>query len=163
MPAPRAASVPAKKPRVPPGPELPPSWQPRFLAFYRTHGGAHRAAEAAGVSHETVRRYRHADPAFDQACIDAREYFADQTEERMLASAERSDNPAGYIVRLKALRPAEYIERHAISSLSVNVTAELSGPDAAHLLATMLASATAPTTTLFQRALPATIDGTPPP
>jgi hypothetical protein len=122
------------------GPALPADWQARFLAAYKQLGGVHLAAEAASIHPETVRRYRHADPAFDAACLDAREFYADTLERDLIASAERSDNPVGYIVRLKALRPAEYIEKHAVMSL--NVHADLPSADAAQLLRDMLGTLT---------------------
>ena len=72
--------------------------------------------------------------------LDAREFYADTLERDLIASAERSDNPVGYIVRLKALRPAEYIEKHAVMSL--NVHADLPSADAAQLLRDMLGTLT---------------------
>lgn len=129
MPRP-VVTVPAKK-----GPELPRDWQATFLEAYRTRGGLWRAAKAAGVCHETVRRYRNADPVFDEQVKDAREEYADQLEERMIDSAERSDNPAGFIVRLKALRPQEYIEKHAV--MNFTVTTELDSADGARVLQEM--------------------------
>ena len=129
---PSRVSMPARKP----GPQLPKDWQARFLQAYRTRGGIHRAAEAASVSHEAVRMERHRNPAFDQAVLEAREYYADLVEEAMVASADRSDNPAGFIVRLKALRPQEYIEKHAV--MNVTVTTELDAADGAAFLRDML-------------------------
>ena len=142
-------SVPAKK-----GPELPRDWQAKFLEAYRTKGGLWRAAKAVGICHETVRRYRNADPAFDEAVRDAREEFADHLEERMIDSAERSDNPAGFIVRLKALRPQEYIEKHAV--MNVTVTTELDAADGAAFLRDMLGALRPSTQALLgdQAALP---------
>lgn len=159
---PTVVSVPPSKP----GPALPSNWQATFLAYYREHGGLHRAAEAADVSHETVRRYREREPAFDQAIRDAREYHADLTEERLVASAERSDNPVGFIVRLKALRPEQYIEKHAVMNLTVS--AELTAIDGAHLLSQMLTHLRPPTQTLLETGsrppalAPASDDSAPP-
>jgi hypothetical protein len=132
FPPPSRVSLPARKP----GPQLPHDWRERFLEAYRTRGGLHRAAEAASVSHEAVRMERHRDPAFDQQVLAAREYYADLVEEAMLASADRSDNPAGFIVRLKALRPHEYIEKHAVMNFTVSTTLE--PDDGAQLLREML-------------------------
>ena len=132
---------------------LPKAWRERFLHAYRTRGGVHRAAETAGVHPETVRLERHRDPAFDQQVLEAREYYADLVEETMLASADRSDNPVGFIVRLKALRPDQYIERHAV--MSVNLSAELPGPDAAALLRAMLSALTDSSRALLSTGPPA--------
>jgi len=142
---PPVATVPAKKRS---GQELPTAWRAKFLAHYREHGGLWRSAEAADVSHETVRRHRAADPEFDQQVCDARQVYADRIEERMIDSAERSDNPAGFIVRLKALRPHEYIEKHAV--LNLNVTTELDPADGLRLLRAMYADASPETQALIQ-------------
>jgi hypothetical protein len=150
FPAPSLASSPPPKK---PGPQLPKDWQARFLHAYRSRGGLHRAAEAASVHPETVRQERLRNPAFDQQVLAAREYYADLVEETMLASADRSDNPVGFIVRLKALRPTEYIERHAV--MSVSLSAELPGHDAAELLRAMLGTLTDSSRTLLSSGPPA--------
>src|SRR5678816_3007149 len=119
MPPPPVETVPSRKRRGVTGPAIPADWQGRLLEYYRTHGGLHRAAEAASVSLETVRRHRHANPAFDAAVREAREYYADLVEERMMAIGERRDDVTASIVRLKALRPQEYIEKHAVMNVTV--------------------------------------------
>jgi len=131
MPPPVVTPHPLKR-----GPAMPEDWRARFLEAYRTIGGIWRSAEAAGIHPETVRRARHADPEFNQAVVDAREFYADRLEERMLESAERSDNPAGFIVRLKALRPHEYIEKHAV--MNFTVTTELGAEEGLAVLREML-------------------------
>jgi hypothetical protein len=83
-----------------------------------------------------VRIERDRNPEFDAACHDARQYFADTVEENMLASADKHGNPVGYIVRLKALRPNEYIEKHAV--VNMNLSGQLNPDDAARLLGAML-------------------------
>jgi hypothetical protein len=129
------------------GPALSEGWQARFLEHYRTVGGIWRSAELAGIHPETVRRYRHEDPVFDQAVRDAREAYADRLEEMMIASADRSDNPAGFIVRLKALRPSEYIEKHAI--MSISLTGTLGEIDGAAVLRAIVGDPGAPTQQLL--------------
>jgi hypothetical protein len=144
----------AQKERVcSPGPPIPAQWRERYLDHVRLHGHYALAARAAGISQETARRERVANPAFDSDCREAREEAADRVEIKMLESAERSDNPAGFIVRLKALRPHEYIEKHAVVNL--NMTAELPGVDVVQVLQTMLGHLTEPTRLLLaQGALP---------
>jgi len=130
------------------GPALPRAWQARFVSAYKKLGGVHLAAEAASVSHDTVLRYRQADPAFDQACADAREFYADTLEVNMIASAERSDNPVPWIVRLKALRPHLYVEKHAVMNFSVST--ELASADGLEALQAMFATMRPSTQALIQ-------------
>ena len=130
-----------------PGPQLPTDWQTRFLRYYREHGGLWRAAEAAGVSYDTAQSWRQSDPAFGQAVQDAKQSYADSLEQRMIAQAEASGNPVGYIVRLKALRPNEYIEKHAV--VNFNLQAEIPGVDVVSVLHTMLGHLTEPTRALL--------------
>jgi len=130
------------------GPALPSRWQDRFVAAYKKLGGIHLAAEAASISPETVRRYRASDPDFDQACTDAREFYADTLEVNMIASAERSDNPVPWIVRLKALRPHLYVEKHAVMNFSVST--ELESADGLEALQMMFATMRPNTQALIQ-------------
>lgn len=102
----------------------------------RTGRGLYRAAEAAGVHGRTISRERERDPAFNDAVLDALQYHADVLEEAMETQAEKTGNPVGYIVRLKALRPAQYIEKHAVMNL--NVTANVEGADAMALLSQLV-------------------------
>jgi len=119
-----------------PGPPLPEGWQETFLAHLETKGTYALACKRTGVSDETVRKYRHADPAFDERCRWAREVFADTVEEKLLELGERSDDPVPSIVMLKKLRPHEYIERHAV--MSFNVSTSLTPEDGLAVLREML-------------------------
>jgi hypothetical protein len=130
-----------------PGPPIPTEWRDRYLAHVRQHGHYALAAQVAGISQETARRERVANPAFDEACREAREEAADRIEIKMLESAERSDNPVGFIVRLKALRPHEYIEKNV--TVSMNMTAEVPGVDVVAVLQQMLGHLTEPTRELL--------------
>lgn len=129
-----------------PGPPLPADWRERYLEGIRKTGNYYKPAWAIGISPKTAQRERANDPAFDDACREAREIAADDLEDRMVAGAEASGNPAGFIVRLKALRPAEYIEKHAITTLNATIDLNtLPVADATALLKQML-GATTPTT-----------------
>jgi hypothetical protein len=64
----------------------------------------------------------------------------------------RGKNPVPHIVRLKALRPAEYIERRLEASISVTATAQITGDEAKALLQDMLESATPMTRAMLGRA-----------
>jgi len=110
------------------------------VAKVREHGGLCLAAEQAGVDVRTVQRLRASDPAFDERVTTARELYADTLEHEMVDQARQRGNPVGYIVRLKALRPEDYIERHKIMSLNVNVDA--TPDDAPGLLRAMLGDVT---------------------
>ena len=54
-----------------------------------------------------------------------------------------SGNPVPHIVRLKALRPTEYIEKRAV--LSVSTTAQITQEEGRRLLTAMLSQATSAT------------------
>ena len=79
-----------------------------LLEAYRTRGGVHRAAAAAGVHPETVRQERHRDPAFDQQVLEAaRVLRRDLVRKRPCSPAPSGlNNPVGFIVRrLESLAP----------------------------------------------------------
>mgnify|MGYP000060525845 CR=1 FL=1 len=136
------AEIPASaRPKRKPGPSTPPNWKVRYVELIREHGHFHRTARMVGVDPSTAYRERDLDPEFERQCQDARQEYADQIEHRMIESAEASGNPAGFIVRLKALRPAEYIEKHAMLTLTADLN-ELPVSDAASLLRAMLGSTT---------------------
>lgn len=96
-------------------------WEARYLKILAERGGTYLSAQAAGVSHHTVQYRRERDPEFVAAERDAIQLFADGVEERMLKQADDRGNPVGYIVRLKALRPNEYIEKQASTNITLNV------------------------------------------
>ena len=77
---------------------------------------------------------------FDEQISDALEEYADQLEREMVEQAKARGNPVGYIVRLKALRPQQYIEKHVALTLSTN--ADIAPGDPAALLARMLPNIT---------------------
>src|SRR5262249_9711754 len=125
--------------------KLPVGWEERFLTELERTGGYHTSAKAAGVSHETIRRYRQADPAFAQKCRDAVDLKADRLEQELeeMGRDSKGKNPVPHIVRLKALRPAAYIEKQAVVSLPGSF--ELEPADATSLLRRLLENVT-PTT-----------------
>ena len=121
------------------GSPLPTDWRPAYVARVRAHGGLFIAAVEAGVAPRTALRHREIDPDFSAEVDEARQIYADSIEHRMVQQAEDHGNPVGYIVRLKALRPAEYIEKSAVVNL--NVTAEIDSGQATELLRGMLEQA----------------------
>jgi len=124
------------------GPSLPLDWQERFIKALEETGGYFRAARKVGVGATTVQKYRDMYPEFDKRCREAREYHADVLEEKMEEQAEEYGNPVGYIVRLKALRPNDYIEKHAIARLNFNIEGTVDEGVAMEFLKRMLASST---------------------
>lgn len=142
-----------------PGPPLPDGWRALFLAYLEQNGTYYKAAHAAGVSDDTVLRERRRDPEFDRRVDEARQLHADQLEEGMIKQAETHGNPVGYIVRLKAIRPAQYIEKHAVMNLNLN--AELPPADIAAVLRGTLGVASDHTRALIAGQAPLVID-TPP-
>jgi len=135
------------------GPPLPEGWQETLIGHLEAKGTYALACKRTGVSDETVRKYRHADPAFDARCRWAREIFADTVEEKLLDIGERSDDPVPSIVILKKLRPAEYIEKHAI--MSINLTGTLGEIDGAAVLRAIVGDPGAPTQQLLSSPAPA--------
>lgn len=120
-----------------PGPPLPDGWQDKYLAVLRRTGGYYLAAHGAGISPDTAERWRRDDPAFGQRVRDVMNLHGDTLQVRLIESGRKRENPVGYIVRLKALRPQQYAER--MMSLNVNVdvdAAEMS--DVRELLGAML-------------------------
>jgi hypothetical protein len=119
----QVGSVALKKGRRP-GPALPAGWQARYLEALRKAGGYFKAAELAGVSSRTALRWRQADRDFEAAVHDALELYADRLEEQLVATGTNGGNPVPFIVRLKALRPGEYIEKHAVLTVNADVVVD---------------------------------------
>lgn len=124
-----------------PGIPLPQGWKQAYLDALRAEGGFYRAARTVGVDYDTALAERDRDPAFDKQCQSARQEYADNLECQMVEDSHLSGNPAGQIVRLKALRPAEYIEKHAMLSLTANLN-DLPIDDATLLLKQLLGATT---------------------
>ena len=82
------------------GPALPTDWRERFIVAVRKRGTMYRAAEQAGVSHDTVARERNRDPVFDARVEEARQFHADKMEEDLEDNTAKHHNPVGAIVRL---------------------------------------------------------------
>jgi hypothetical protein len=119
-----------------------------YLDRLRAHAGWHLAAEQAGVAYRTALRHRHADPAFDEACEDARQLFADRLINAHSKKSLKTGNPLFAFGLLKAVRPREWIERH----LQMTVNVDVEGPsseDVKQMLALMLGGSTAETRRLL--------------
>ena len=127
-----------------PGPPLPDGWRGLFLAYVELNGTLYKAARAAGVSDDTVRRERARDAEFDRQVEEARQFHADELEEQLRAEP----GVVGRIVLLKKFKPAEYIERQSV--LNLNVNTEVPPELGKELLLKMLGAATPATQAMLQ-------------
>lgn len=110
------------------GPPVPANWKADYIARVRAHGLYYRAAEEAGVNYDTALVHRRQDPAFDTAVEQARQANTDDLTLALKATSDAKSNgdpgnPVGLIVLLKSRRPAEFIERTATLSATVDVNA----------------------------------------
>ena len=121
--------------------QLPAGWQAAFLTALESHGGKYRAAREVGVRWRDVLRAKTASPAFADQIDEAMGLFADSVEDMLIDPTNK--NVVGTIVRMKALRPDQYIERRAEVVINHN-TMQLGGvseADATALLKRMLLEA----------------------
>lgn len=132
VPAPERTSLGGRPPKT--------GWEKKYLKYVRLKGAKVRAARFAGISYRTAERRASADPKFAAAVEQALQSYADWCEEQLVAQAVEKGNPVGLIVRLKALRPELYIEKHAVMNINANVSIE--GADGVALLRQMLGQAT---------------------
>ena len=100
---------------------MPDGWREVFLRQIEKSGGFYKAAEVAGVHPRTAWRLCDADPGFRAAVKEARERHADELEHELEEMGRNNKNPVPHIVRLKALRPAEYIEKQAVLTVSADL------------------------------------------
>lgn len=110
-------------------------WQPRFLAELEEVGGRWIAARAAGVTRTQVLDELARNPSFGQQVEDALELYADRLEQVLVHP--QTKNVVGPIVRLKALRPHLYLEKHITLGLTMHQD-KVSHGEAATLLRAML-------------------------
>jgi len=127
--------------KVRPGRKVPEGWQTTVLGYLRKHGTRWLAARQAGVSHDSLTRYEHADPAFARKVHDALQEFADSLEENADRLARRQNNIIANIILLKKHRPGEYIEKNL--TVTAHFTTELPAADGKVLLAAMFGQSAA--------------------
>ena len=124
------------------GQAVPKGWKLTFLREYEAHGKIWYCAKRAGVGGQTVKNERARDAIFDAACDDALQHYADGLEVTMDDQFQKGNVVAG-IVRLKAVRPDKYVEKHVVNTLAVNLTVQqVSEADATDFLHRLLAFAT---------------------
>ena len=124
-------------------------WEVPYFEHLAQHGKMYLAAEHARVHPTTVWRRQQADSEFAEAINICREGFADRLEVKLEESGPRKENPVGFIVALKAVRPEKYLER----SLSMNLNADVELEPAAglELVQYLLAHATPATVAELNR------------
>lgn len=134
---------PAELPSDPPAPYVPfeglppqprPAWCDPYLRDLAERGLPSLAAAKAGIHRAAVRRYRDQDPEFDAEVDVALEYFRDFLEWESVTLGRVRHNPLPYFARLKAERPARYLDRAAVL---VGSAPELTSEDGKALLAAM--------------------------
>ena len=106
-----------------------------FLRDLAERGLMSLAAARAGVHISKVRRRRDADPEFAAEVDVAREYYCDYLEWESVTLGKTSRNPLPYFARLKAERPARYIDKATM--LVASFTSELPAEDGKALLLAM--------------------------
>jgi len=121
-----------------PDPEAAPRapWYGVFLRDLAERGLMSLAAARAGVHISKVRRRRDADPEFAAEVDVAREYYADYLEWESVTLGKTSRNPLPYFARLKAERPARYIDKATM--LVASFTSDFPAEDGRALLQAML-------------------------
>jgi hypothetical protein len=126
----QAPEAPAKKAGAPAPPPDPPApyvpfqgldpttprqpWYHDFLSELAARGLMMLAASKAGVHRRKVYRHMAADPELAAEVEVAREYFQDYLEWQSVTLGQTSRNPLPFFARLKAERPARYIDRQAV-------------------------------------------------
>lgn len=136
-----------------PGRQLRRDWQAVYLVALRETGQPYLAAETADLSPRTVQREREVNPAFNELCEIARETKIDALEQKLEDLADKTGNPLGLFGRLKAMRPATWVERNQ----QLIVTVDLTPPpeQVSSILASLLARLTPAThAVLASHALP---------
>jgi len=138
---------------------VPEQWQDRFLAEMRAHGGFYHSARCAGIHPATAWRHHDRDPEFAQRVREAKEEHADALERELEEMGRKSNNPVSHIVRLKALRPAEYVEKNL--SITMSMHADVAPADVASILRSMLGHASDHTRQLIAEQATLVIDAPP--
>ena len=111
-----------------------PDWREPYLdALVKCDAKQYLAAHAVGLAPGTIREEQMRSEEFALRVRDICEAHADRLEQDMEDQARSTGNPVGFIVRLKALRPAQYLERHL--AMTISATTEIESKDGAALLA----------------------------
>jgi hypothetical protein len=119
---------------------LPDGWEALYLARLTETGARMASACDVGIRWRDVTRRMRAEPAFEEQVHEAIDLYADGLEKRLTTETNKS-NVVGLIVRLKALRPAQYIERTVTANLNVATEATVAPAQAQALLRDMVRDA----------------------
>ena len=83
--------------------------------YHQRRAKFYKASAACGLGPDTVKRWMAKDPEFTSAVRFIQQLWADDVEDGLVDEP----GPVGKIVILKAIRPAEYIERQAVLNLTL--------------------------------------------
>jgi hypothetical protein len=133
-----------------PAPAAPPRepWYGVFLRDLAERGLMSLAAARAGVHISKVRRRREADRELAAEVDVAREYYCDYLEWESVTLGKTSRNPLPYFARLKAERPARYIDKATM--LVASFTSDLPAEDGKTLLQAMFGQPVAATSPMLE-------------
>jgi hypothetical protein len=128
------------------------SWYDVFLRDLAARGLLTLAAAKAGIHRSRVYRHMEVDPEFAAEVDVAREYYADHLEWQSVALGQISRNPLPFFARLKAERPARYIDRQAVL---VGTSSDLDPQEGKAILQAMLGVGTSATHQALRQSSPA--------
>jgi hypothetical protein len=120
--------------------QVPDGWEAAYLARLTETGARMASARDVGIRWRDVTRRMRADAEFEEQVHEAIDLYADSLEKRLTTETSKS-NVVGLIVRLKALRPASYIERTVTANLNVSTEARVTPAQAQALLRDMVCDA----------------------
>jgi hypothetical protein len=116
------------------------AWEPVYLEVLARHGNPTLAARRADVDTRTVKRRREADADFNAKVNEALDTYLDALEETLGGM----NNPIARIARLRADRPARYLDKVQIAqAVAVTHLQPPDGFDVHALLRDMIADAAA--------------------
>lgn len=104
--------------------EAPKDWRAKFLEVYEASGQFYMSAKIAGVTEAKVRALMQKDKRFARAVERRKERYADVLEGQMhKLFFDKSNVLAGFGL-LKKHRPQDYVEKHQVQQLNVNINAQ---------------------------------------
>jgi len=109
-----------------------------YLEAVGEHGTKQLCARRLGIGWRVLLARMEEDVAFRQEVEHAMELCADRLEEQLIAAETSKVQVVGMIVRLKALRPRQYIERQVAMQVNVHADVAVSPEDARAMLADLV-------------------------
>ena len=112
-----------------------------YLEMVAEHGTVRLCAKRLGIPWKEVARRLSEEGEFREAVEHAKEVCAERLEEMLTAPGIDKRQVIGLIVRLKALKPAQYIERQVSMAVNVSTEMQVTPEEARALLANLLKDA----------------------